>query len=62
MSHTIEFSLYPSALGLDIFGPLEVFNTATEALKADQKKAVVIVPGLLQPKKGLSDWVPDLRL
>ncbi len=39
MGHTIEFALYPSAMGLDIFGPLEVFNTATGSLKADQRKS-----------------------
>lgn len=29
MSHTIEFVIFPDAMGLDIMGPLEVFNTAT---------------------------------
>jgi transcriptional regulator GlxA family with amidase domain len=39
MNKIIEFILYPSALGLDIFGPLEVFNTATGTLKADRQKS-----------------------
>ncbi|MDJ0721175.1 MAG: GlxA family transcriptional regulator [Desulfobacterales bacterium] len=29
MRHTVEFVLFPDAVGLDITGPLEVFNTAT---------------------------------
>ena len=33
MSHTIEFVLYPDALGLDITGPLEVFNTASAIVR-----------------------------
>lgn len=33
MSHLIDFVLFPNALGLDIMGPLEVFNTATEILR-----------------------------
>lgn len=39
MNKIIEFILYPSVLGLDIFGPLEVFNTATGTLKADRQKS-----------------------
>jgi transcriptional regulator GlxA family with amidase domain len=33
MHHTIEYLLFPDTLGLDITGPLEVFNTATAVLK-----------------------------
>jgi len=33
MSHTIEFLLYPGALGLDITGPLEVFDIASTLAK-----------------------------
>jgi transcriptional regulator GlxA family with amidase domain len=33
MHHTIEYLLFPDALGLDITGPLEVFNTATTVLE-----------------------------
>jgi len=33
MSHLIDFVLFPNALGLDITGPLEVFNTATQLLR-----------------------------
>jgi len=34
MQHKIDFIIFPDALGLDITGPLEVFNTATEILKS----------------------------
>ena len=33
MQRVIEFAVFHGALGLDITGPLEVFNTATELLK-----------------------------
>ena len=36
MTHTIEFVLFPDALGLDITGPLEVFHTASEIV--DQRQ------------------------
>jgi transcriptional regulator GlxA family with amidase domain len=32
MSHTIEFVVFPDVMGLDITGPLEVFNTTTMLL------------------------------
>ncbi len=34
MPHTIDFIIFPEAIGLDITAPLEVFNTATEILKS----------------------------
>jgi transcriptional regulator GlxA family with amidase domain len=37
MHHTIEYLLFPDALGLDIIGPLEVFNTATAILERQGK-------------------------
>jgi transcriptional regulator GlxA family with amidase domain len=37
MRHTIEYLLFPDALGLDITGPLEVFNTATAVLEHQGK-------------------------
>lgn len=37
MHHTIEYLLFPDALGLDLMGPLEVFNTATAILERQGK-------------------------
>ena len=37
MDHTIEFLLFPDALGLDITGPLEVFNTASAVNRQNRK-------------------------
>ncbi len=39
MGHTIEYVLFPGALGLDITGPLEVFNTASEITRSKKHKA-----------------------
>jgi transcriptional regulator GlxA family with amidase domain len=40
MHHTIEYLLFPDALGLDITGPLEVFNTAAAVLERQGKMDV----------------------
>lgn len=37
MQYTIEYLLFPDALGLDITGPLEVFNTASAVLERQGK-------------------------
>ena len=37
MQHTIDHLLFPYALGLDITGPLEVFNSASKILKRQGK-------------------------
>ncbi len=38
MQSTIDFLLFPDALGLDVTGPLEVFNTATAVLEKRGKQ------------------------
>ncbi len=38
MNRTIEFLIYPGALGLDIMGPLEVFHTASRIVKDAARK------------------------
>lgn len=37
MRHTVEFVVFPDALGLDITGPLEVFNTASRVIEQKRK-------------------------
>ena len=38
MGHTIDFLLFPDALGLDITGPLEVFNTASAVIMRNHQR------------------------
>lgn len=57
---SVEFFLYPDALGLDIIGPLDVFSTATEILRqnGDTNKGYRALfsaekPGLIKLNSGL---------
>jgi transcriptional regulator GlxA family with amidase domain len=73
MHHTIDFILFPDALGLDITGPLEVFNTATEILKSKNSKKngyairfVAMAKGAVRLSSGLeiiasADFKDNLR-
>ena len=60
MQHTIDYLLFPDALGLDITGPLEVFNTATGVLGRRGKtedgyraRFVAAKPGRVRLSSGL---------
>jgi len=52
MNHTIEFVLFPDALGLDITGPLEVFNTATAIIEQEGKNAGGYITTFVAARKG----------
>lgn len=52
MSHVIEFILFTDALGLDITGPLEVFNTASLIVEREKKEGPAYAAIFTAPVKG----------
>jgi transcriptional regulator GlxA family with amidase domain len=52
MQYTIEYLLFPDALGLDITGPLEVFNSTTAVLEGQGKTGYGYRNRFVAAKKG----------
>jgi len=52
MKQTIEFIIYPNTLGLDITGPLEVFNTANSIINTKCSQNIYYTYKFTSEKKG----------
>lgn len=52
MSHAIEFVIFPDALGLDVTGPLEVFNTASQIAGQKTGKSSIYTFRFAAERKG----------
>jgi len=52
MVHTIEYVIFPGAMGLDITGPLEVFHTATAVLAHQERDGAGYTARFVAPVKG----------
>lgn len=52
MNYMVEFIVFPCVLGLDIAGPLEVFNTAAALMYQKQKQKSVYKARFTAARKG----------